>query len=528
MKKIITTLVAGAMMFGFTAPTFAAINPANIDESSSRDNIYKIVWEDVSEGTNAGVVSIFAWAHIDGTIYSVALADLRKHGDPAAAFAEIVGAQLAADQAANLVDVLGSSVTENNAQIVTVTNTITEIVTETVIDTEALDAARAEIARLTSANERLEGIIGTYTPDAAQVGEINSHEEFVSRFAEFYRENLLEGYGALPEESLRGLTGTLADIAIALHDEITDIEEELDKVHASIDGLGALGWAPSVVWEGSSVLAKAEIISAKINELVTEINDVDDYIATAVKSGAYDEVLTDLADDASALDKVTAILGVDNSILINNAFDDGQADVQVSSVRLDGKSFNSIDTTTTVAVDDIDTNNEFTVIVELSNDESIEVLLNIGQIVHNVEGVVITELVDFLNTSPVERGITTRAVSPASGFDHSLWFRDNAGDTHYIDVTAVFNAGVASVTPTFSDGTALLSTVNSAVLGSDSLWTWSSGLENSALHHVSATLARDINNALEAAYNEGYDEGYDAGYAQGWEDAVEVHGDPSN
>ena len=150
MKKIITTLVAGAMMFGFTAPTFAAINPANIDESSSRDNIYKIVWEDVSEGTNAGVVSIFAWAHIDGKIYSVALSQLRKYGDPSKAFAEIVGAELAVDQLA--------TIKSNAAQQISDTQTrITEVITTiNVVDHDSFADAQATIADLQSEIDMLE------------------------------------------------------------------------------------------------------------------------------------------------------------------------------------------------------------------------------------------------------------------------------------------------------------------------------------------------------------------------------------
>ena len=98
MKKIMTALVASTMLMGFTAPTFAAINPANIDESSSAANIYKVIDKKVAKGENAGVVSIFAWANVGDEIYSVALSELRKHSDAGAAFAEIVGAEVAIDQ----------------------------------------------------------------------------------------------------------------------------------------------------------------------------------------------------------------------------------------------------------------------------------------------------------------------------------------------------------------------------------------------------------------------------------------------
>ena len=271
MKKIITTLVAGAMMFGFTAPTFAAINPANIDESSSRDNIYKIVWEDVSEGTNAGVVSIFAWAHIDGTIYSVALADLRKHGDPSKAFAELVGAQLAVDQAANLVDALETRVSDNNGRISTVITTI---------DAAGLADAQAEIAQLSADNERLEDLIGNYDP----LGQGWTHEEFLNEFIGYYQNYvLMHDEPELPEETFRGLTGSLVDIVDRLYIETSElrmelaaIEAELNSIKTQIDLAGEvnaeLGFASSVDWDSATTLEKAELIAEKLPTLVAEFS----------------------------------------------------------------------------------------------------------------------------------------------------------------------------------------------------------------------------------------------------------------
>ena len=98
MKKTLMALVATTMLAGFSAPSFAGINPANIDESTSAANIYKIIDEKVAEGENAGVVSIFAWANVNGEIYSVSLNELRKHGRNAGkAFGEIVGQEVEAD-----------------------------------------------------------------------------------------------------------------------------------------------------------------------------------------------------------------------------------------------------------------------------------------------------------------------------------------------------------------------------------------------------------------------------------------------
>ena len=100
MKKILMALAATTMLVSFSAPTFAALNPANIDESSHSANIYKAIDEDIDDGQTAGVHGMFAWALVEGKVYSVALNELRKYGRGAGEkFAEIVGTEYASDLA---------------------------------------------------------------------------------------------------------------------------------------------------------------------------------------------------------------------------------------------------------------------------------------------------------------------------------------------------------------------------------------------------------------------------------------------
>ena len=86
MKKILMALAATTMLVSFSAPSIAAINPANIYESSHTINILNAIDKEVADGETAGVIGMFAWASVDGKIYSLALNELRKHGSNAGKF----------------------------------------------------------------------------------------------------------------------------------------------------------------------------------------------------------------------------------------------------------------------------------------------------------------------------------------------------------------------------------------------------------------------------------------------------------
>ena len=77
MKKIITALMASTMLMGATLPAAAAINPFNIDESSSAANIYKAIDK---SGDASGVIGGFAWVKIGDEVYSMAIRELAKAG----------------------------------------------------------------------------------------------------------------------------------------------------------------------------------------------------------------------------------------------------------------------------------------------------------------------------------------------------------------------------------------------------------------------------------------------------------------
>ena len=150
MKKIMMALVASTMLVSFSAPTFAAFNPANIDESSHSANIYKVIDKKIAKGKTSGVQGMFAWAEVDGEVYSVALRELRKYADPGKQFSEIVGQEVMISIAEKAED-----------NIVALKQAIVEMVVASV-DQEVIDLAKADLvmfqADLNLLNDRISGL----------------------------------------------------------------------------------------------------------------------------------------------------------------------------------------------------------------------------------------------------------------------------------------------------------------------------------------------------------------------------------
>ena len=513
MKKIITTLVAGAMMFGFTAPTFAAINPANIDESSSRDNIYKIVWEDVSEGTNAGVVSIFAWAHIDGKIYSVALADLRKHGNPSKAFADIVGAELAVDQAANLVGALETRVSDNNGQIVEI---VERIVTKTIevpgptvtidnTDHTTIGMLRDQVRDLQSDNVALEALIGTYNPVA---GEEWTHREFLNNFLGYYADYVANnGAAALPEDTFRGLTGSLVNIVDNLYleitrltTELTAIETQLELIKSQIDRAGevdaSLGLASSVDWGTLTVLEKATRIAEKLPEIVQVFSDNEAAIK-AVEMVLPTGVELGLGLDASLTDRVEEL----NTRLASQT-------ARANSLTNDR--YNAYSEVATAIGGDIaaDYNNDLA--------GPTQVLAAVSDLVADAAAYTAFEASLTSETGNWFDVLTDRYINDETGE-----LTGNASDW----LQAIWDNGANSRSFAFADRDAAMNDPDSLYHAQPDLTASKQGYDIATGWTGEAsllTLSEDIRNAiereLEESYSDGFDDGFDAGYEVGYED----------
>ena len=84
-KPILRTLTAAAVAFTFVTPTFAAINPTTINESSSSENIYKIIQKKIDKGETSGVTGAFAWAYVNGEVISLNTVELKRQGSRDAA-----------------------------------------------------------------------------------------------------------------------------------------------------------------------------------------------------------------------------------------------------------------------------------------------------------------------------------------------------------------------------------------------------------------------------------------------------------
>ena len=99
MRKVIATLLASTMLMSSVAS--AAINPKSIDESSSRDNILRVIDEKVANGETAGVTGLFAWASIDDKVYSTSLQEIRRNhkgGKYSHTFSRLIMEDVSADR----------------------------------------------------------------------------------------------------------------------------------------------------------------------------------------------------------------------------------------------------------------------------------------------------------------------------------------------------------------------------------------------------------------------------------------------
>ena len=108
MKKTIMALMATTFLMTAGAAS-AAINPVNIGESSSAENIYSVILDKVEAGETAGIQSGFAWAYVNGGFVSLSVNELRKHGANAGKFfSEYVGEKVLIDLKAEKEDALSS------------------------------------------------------------------------------------------------------------------------------------------------------------------------------------------------------------------------------------------------------------------------------------------------------------------------------------------------------------------------------------------------------------------------------------
>ena len=85
MKRVVSAIAAAAFAFSVMSPALAAFNPHTIEDSSSRDNIYRLIEKKMADGETSGVIGAFAWASVNGQIYSLNTNELRKGGSREAA-----------------------------------------------------------------------------------------------------------------------------------------------------------------------------------------------------------------------------------------------------------------------------------------------------------------------------------------------------------------------------------------------------------------------------------------------------------
>lgn len=165
MKKTIMALMATTFLMTAGAAS-AAINPVNIGESSSAENIYSVILDKVEAGETAGIQSGFAWAYVNGGFVSLSVNELRKHGSNAGAyFSEYVGEQ-----------VMLEFVQKTEEQIAAIEEVIYEMVTTTV-EIDDVPARQAVLERLSAEKTRLEAALGVATHSDAHQSQLNAATE---------------------------------------------------------------------------------------------------------------------------------------------------------------------------------------------------------------------------------------------------------------------------------------------------------------------------------------------------------------
>ena len=206
MKKLATWAVIGSLAFS-TLPAHAGFNPKNIDESSSRTNILKVIDEKVEEGKTAGVIGMFAWTVINGEVYSASLAEIRKQargGDYTKAFAEIIQQDV-------IEDVKIANQQELNDAIVALYTTSGE--------PSALEVARERIAFLQARGALLEALIDLdHDEHADHIAGLkkavsDAHGEYLQAAADYVAEQVEIGRdenGEAVAASVSELTGVTA------------------------------------------------------------------------------------------------------------------------------------------------------------------------------------------------------------------------------------------------------------------------------------------------------------------------------
>ena len=165
MKKTIMALMATTFLMTAGAAS-AAINPVNIGESSSAENIYSVILDKVEAGETAGIQSGFAWAYVNGGFVSLSVNELRKHGSNAGAyFSDYVGEQ-----------VMLEFVQKTEEQIAAIEEVIYEMVTTTV-EIDDVPARQAILERLSAEKTRLEAALGVATHSDAHQSQLNAATE---------------------------------------------------------------------------------------------------------------------------------------------------------------------------------------------------------------------------------------------------------------------------------------------------------------------------------------------------------------
>ena len=454
MKKTLMALVATTMLAGFSAPSFAGINPANIDESSSAANIYKVIDKKVAKGTNAGVVGLFAWANVNGEIYSVALNDLRKYSDPSAAFVNLIGAEIEAGALEAAIDSLPGQISEAKDGVI-------EMLVAGGVDSALLDAANAEIELLETQLELAvlrEGPGATASDIAAAEQAVrDSYADYVSAAGVVEAERLARAAGVASVD-------ITTDNQMAIDDARQGI---IDAARQGIIDMARMGYVTdaaaaqmvndvtagdiSVTTNGDATVRLSNGNTATVSVMVPSSDD--GHGSTVVVNG------NTLTVTGAGADVYTLLNGRD----LQDAY---TAATEEAAVRAVGAAADA-DLTAVANGDHV---------VTLSNGGMVTVSINVPA--------------PTMNAGPLDaysNSYAAPAVAPVTTYFHP----DFQADISLVGITDDFAADRTAGW----DASATKAAITAAVAG--------------------AGINSEIATALEQSYNEGFEDGYEVGFADG-------------
>ena len=281
MKKIITALMASTMLMGATLPAAAAINPFNIDESSSAANIYKAIDK---SGDASGVIGGFAWVKIGDEVYSMAIRELAKAGSAKKA-KELFESYIAEEMMAERIALAKSNFEAAKEAVIAALATKPS-------GPGFFELAQAKLAYLATEIEYLEGMAQPEDFDYAPVVERLSDEQAayftaLRKYVAGYVANVVAEDIDVTKHTAQHTSSVVVELSNGNFATVSF--DDADKVTA--DDVSATGSA-----HADNMVAESSVVVELSNKAMATVtfHDAADVIATGVEVNSFGDVTVNL------------------------------------------------------------------------------------------------------------------------------------------------------------------------------------------------------------------------------------------